>query len=94
MRHARVLVLAALAVPVIAAVAFAQSAVTPIPDPPPVRVAPLEVDLAKTTWGDAKPARPRPPHVRPATARTAIQRWRCTRASPGKPNATLRIKWR
>lgn len=54
MRHARVLVLAALAVPVIAAVAFAQSAVTPIPDPPPVRVAPLEVDLAKTTWGDAK----------------------------------------
>ncbi|WP_181693581.1 c-type cytochrome, partial [Xanthomonas oryzae] len=54
MRHARVLVLAALAVPVIAAVAFAQSAVTPIPDPPPVRLAPLEVDLAKTTWGDAK----------------------------------------
>ncbi|MCC4621849.1 cytochrome c4 [Xanthomonas cassavae CFBP 4642] len=54
MRHARVLVLAALAVPVVAAVAFAQSAVTPIPDPPPVRVAPLEVDLAKTTWGDAK----------------------------------------
>ncbi|RBF27965.1 cytochrome c4, partial [Xanthomonas oryzae pv. oryzae] len=34
--------------------AFAQSAVTPIPDPPPVRLAPLEVDLAKTTWGDAK----------------------------------------
>ncbi|KLA95645.1 c-type cytochrome [Xanthomonas hortorum] len=54
MRHARVLVLAALAVPVIAAVAFAQSAVTPIPDPPPVRIAPLEVDLSKTTWGDAK----------------------------------------
>ncbi|MEG8117420.1 cytochrome c4, partial [Xanthomonas hortorum pv. gardneri] len=48
MRHARVLVLAALAVPVIAAVAFAQSAVTPIPDPPPVRIAPLEVDLSKT----------------------------------------------
>ncbi|KAB7767876.1 c-type cytochrome [Xanthomonas maliensis] len=54
MRHARVLALAAIAVPVVAAVAFAQSAVTPIPDPPPVRVAPLEVDLAKTTWGDPK----------------------------------------
>ncbi len=54
MRHARVLAFSAIAVPVIAAVAFAQSAVTPIPDNTPVRVAPLEIDLSKTTWGDAK----------------------------------------
>lgn len=54
MRHARVLAFTALAVPVIAAVAFAQSAVTPVPDNAPVRVAPLEIDLSKTTWGDVK----------------------------------------
>lgn len=94
MRHARVLVLAALAVPVIAAVAFAQSAVTPIPDPPPVRVAPLEVDLAKTTWEMPRPARPRRLPAQPAMGRTAIRQWRCTRALPGKPSATSRIRWR
>lgn len=54
MRHARVLAFAALAVPVIAAVAYAQTAVVPVPDNAPVKVAPLEIDLSKTHWGDAK----------------------------------------
>lgn len=54
MRHARVLAFAALAVPVIAAVAFAQTSVVPVPDNAPVRVRPLEIDLSKTHWGDAK----------------------------------------
>jgi len=54
MRHARVLAFAALAVPVIAAVAFAQTSVVPVPDNAPVRVRPLEIDLSKTQWGDAK----------------------------------------
>ena len=54
MRHARVLAFAALAVPVIAAVAFAQTSVVPVPDNAPVRVRPLEIDQSKTHWGDAK----------------------------------------
>lgn len=54
MRHARVLAFAALAVPVVAAVALAQTAVNPVPDNTPVRVAPLEIDLSKTRWGDPK----------------------------------------
>jgi len=54
MRHARVLAFAALVVPVIAAVAFAQTSVVPVPDNAPVRVRPLEIDLSKTHWGDAK----------------------------------------
>lgn len=54
MRHARVLAFTALAVSVVAAVAFAQTAVIPIPDNTPVRVAPLEIDLSKTAWGDPK----------------------------------------
>ncbi|MEE7548521.1 c-type cytochrome [Xanthomonas sp. Kuri4-1] len=56
MRHARVLAFSAVAValPVIAAVALAQTAVTPIPDNGPIRIAPLDVDLSKTTWGDPK----------------------------------------
>ncbi len=54
MRHARVLAFCALAVPVVAAVAFAQTSITPIPDNAPVRVTPLEIDFGKTHWGDAK----------------------------------------
>ena len=53
MRHARVLVLAGLAAAVVGAVAFAQTTVAPLPDNAPVEVAPLEIDLSKTTWGDA-----------------------------------------
>ena len=53
MRHARVLVLAGLATAVVGAVAFAQTTVAPLPDNAPVQVAPLEIDLSKTTWGDA-----------------------------------------
>ena len=52
MRHARVLVLAGLAAAVVGAVAFAQTTVAPLPDNAPVQVAPLEIDLTKTTWGD------------------------------------------
>ena len=53
MRHARVLVLAGLAAAVVGVVAFAQTTVAPLPDNAPVEVAPLEIDLSKTTWGDA-----------------------------------------
>ena len=53
MRHARVLVLAGLAIAVVGAVAFAQTTVAPLPDNAPVQVAPLEIDLTKTYWGDA-----------------------------------------
>lgn len=53
MRHARVLVLAGLATAVVGAVAFAQTTVAPLPDNAPVQTAPLEIDLSKTTWGDA-----------------------------------------
>ncbi len=54
MRHARVLAVSAVAVSLLAAVAYAQTAVTPLPDNTPVRTASLEVDFSKTTWGDAK----------------------------------------
>lgn len=58
MRHARVLGIAGLAVVAIGAVAFAQSTVTPLPDPAPVQTAPLDAsavaELAKARWGDAK----------------------------------------
>ena len=53
MRHARVLVLAGLAAAVVGVVAFAQTTVAPLPDNAPVQVAPLEIDLTKTSWGDA-----------------------------------------
>jgi cytochrome c553 len=36
------------------AVAFAQTTVAPLPDNAPVQTAPLDIDLTKTTWGDAK----------------------------------------
>jgi cytochrome c553 len=60
MRHARaygIAALAALAAGVVA-VAFAQTTVTPLPEPAPVQAAPLDAaavaDLAKAHWGDAK----------------------------------------
>jgi len=55
MRHARVIALAGMAIAATAAVAFAaQTTVVPVPDNAPVESAPLEVDLGKTTWGDAE----------------------------------------
>ncbi len=54
MRHARVLAVSALVIPLVAVVAFAQSSVTPVPDNAPVQTAPLEIDLAKTLPGDAE----------------------------------------
>ena len=53
MRHARVLGLAGLAIAAVGAVAFAQTTVAPLPENAPVVAAPLEIDLSKTTWGDA-----------------------------------------
>ncbi|MET0582508.1 MAG: c-type cytochrome [Pseudoxanthomonas sp.] len=54
MRHARVFGFAGLAIAAMGAVAFAQTTVAPLPDNAPVVTAPLEIDLSKTTWGDAK----------------------------------------
>ena len=54
MRHARVFGLAGLAIAAVGAVAFAQTTVAPLPDNAPVETAPLDIDLSKTTWGDAK----------------------------------------
>ena len=53
MRHARVLGLAGLAIAAVGAVAFAQTTVAPLPDNAPVETAPLEIDLSKSTLGDA-----------------------------------------
>lgn len=52
MRQARVYGLVGLAALAAAAVAFAQTTVTPVPDPAPVQTAPLAT--AKATWGDVK----------------------------------------
>lgn len=58
MRHARVYGIAGLAVLAIAAVAFAQTTVTPLPDNAPVQTAPIDAtavsELAKAKVGDAK----------------------------------------
>ena len=54
MRHARVIGLAGLAIAAVGAVAFAQTTIAPLPDNVPVVTAPLEIDLSKTHWGDAK----------------------------------------
>lgn len=54
MRPAVVLAFATLAICVIALAALAQTALPPIPDNPPVRMVPLQVDFAKTGWGDPK----------------------------------------
>lgn len=52
MRHARVLAVSAVAI-CIAAAAWAQTTVTPLPDNGPIRTAPLEIDFSQTRWGDA-----------------------------------------
>ena len=58
MRHARAYGLAGLALAAIAAAAYAQTTVTPLPDAAPVETAPLDAsivaDLAKAKWGDPK----------------------------------------
>lgn len=54
MRHARVWGFAGLAVVAVAAAAYAQTTVVPVPDNAPVQTASLDIDLTKTTWGDAK----------------------------------------
>jgi cytochrome c553 len=58
MRHARAFGLSAFAALAVAAAAFAQTTVTPLPDAAPVQAAPLDAsalaDLAKAHWGDAK----------------------------------------
>ena len=52
MSHARVLGILGIAVFAVAAVAYAQTTITPIPDNAPVQTAPL--DNAPVVWGDAK----------------------------------------
>ena len=58
MRHARVFGLAAFAALAVAAAAFAQTTVTPLPDKAPAQAAPLDAsalaELAKAHWGDPK----------------------------------------
>lgn len=54
MRHARVWGLSGLAIAMVGAVAFAQTSVDTLPGENPVQTAPLEIDLGKTHWGDAK----------------------------------------
>ncbi len=54
MRHARLFGFTGLTLAVVGALAFAQSEVTALPDNVPVASAPLEIDLTKTTWGDAE----------------------------------------
>lgn len=58
MRHARVYGIAGLAVLAIAAAAFAQTTVTPLPENPPVQTAPIDAtavsELARARPGDAK----------------------------------------
>lgn len=58
MRQARVYGIAALALVAVAAVAFAQTTVLPLPDKEPVQATPIDAnavsELAKAKWGDAK----------------------------------------
>ncbi len=58
MRQARVYGIAALALTAIAAAAFAQTTVTPLPDKEPVQATPIDAnalsDLSKAKWGDPK----------------------------------------
>src|SRR6478736_1411620 len=58
MRHARAYGFAALAALAVAATAYAQTTVTPLPDKAPAQPAPIGAsavaDLAKAHWGDAK----------------------------------------
>jgi len=52
MSHARVLGIVGLSALAAAAVAYAQTTVTPIPDSPPIETAPLSDTVEQTTWGD------------------------------------------
>jgi cytochrome c553 len=52
MSHARVLGIVGLSALAAAAVAYAQTTVTPIPDSPPIETAPLGNTVEQTTWGD------------------------------------------
>ena len=52
MSHARVLGIVGLSVLAAAAVAYAQTTVTPIPESPPIETAPLSGTVEQTTWGD------------------------------------------
>ncbi len=54
MRHARVVAVSAVVVSILGAAAWAQTAITPLPDNGPIQTASLEIDFSKTTWGDAK----------------------------------------
>ena len=54
MSQARVLGILGLAALTVAAVAYAQTTVTPVPDNAPVQAAPLTTAPEKTVWGDAK----------------------------------------
>ena len=58
MRHVRAYGIAALALLAVAAAAFAQTTVTPLPEQAPVQAAPLDAsavaELAKAHWGDPK----------------------------------------
>ena len=54
MSHARVLGIVGLTALAAAAVAYAQTTVTPIPETAPVETAPLTDVAAVTTWGDAQ----------------------------------------
>lgn len=53
MSHARVLGILGIAALTVAAVAYAQTTVTPIPDNAPVQTAPLNSAPEKVVWGDA-----------------------------------------
>lgn len=52
MSHARVLGIVGLSALAAAAVAYAQTTVTPIPESPPIETAPLSDTVEQTTWGD------------------------------------------
>jgi len=54
MSHARVLGILGIAALTVAAVAYAQTTVTPIPDNAPVQTAPLNSAPEKVVWGDVK----------------------------------------
>jgi cytochrome c553 len=54
MRHARVYGLVGIAALAVAAVAFAQTTVTPLPEAAPVEAVPLDAKPETVVWGDAK----------------------------------------
>lgn len=52
MRHAHVLAVSAIALSILAAAAWAQTTLTPLPDNGPIQAASLEIDFSDTRWGD------------------------------------------